>query len=1274
MLTKCVHFLGFGVDEIDSFSIKNCGLPSIPFYLIFHRTSISNSKERNNKRQVTGSNRISVVRSLKLESYKVSTISVRQLNSLFFGLDSLEFLKLKNFELKLKDDDKRISKRSVTTSWVNHTVNPISYSIAEKLTTETTTTARQRTTIETTTVSVEDELRKNIRFTKLERNDVNSVALNASSDREKPLFSADNSTKVTNRAHHFRSNSVNNTKIADIVSTEASIPNSVRYKKLNFTFGQLFPKLKRLILESFMTNDAPENPYMLKELLTDLKFLEEIDLLSNVVHILPTNFLENSSSLKTVYLRDNKISKIETNALFNLKMLEILDLSRNLITNIAGNTFKDLVNLKNINLSRNQLKTLNESLFAFTSELNAINLDQNNLTYIPSALFTGLNSLKSISLNDCNLQKLTNNADTLFSSAPNVEIIGLKNNRLRNLTAVNLFARNVKLSKLDISYNEIEVISPEIFSTNSSSLVEFNLYGNELKSVNTEVFFYLKNLKKLNLAFNNLTEVSPKLFYNLVSLEEINLAKNELNSINSERSSTPFGAGKSLKVINLSANNLTQFEEFNVINWSVYLLLEKIDLSKNRIAGEVEIPVFHSVASELVLNLSFNNITSVNVHPLQAYENEAISADKDEKFDGNAKLNQLIVKLDSNPLQCDCHLYSFLKYAKTLSETKTKGVLKRASFELNSRDLFCATPDQFANKSLTEISLFELTCRVNEQVFCPQDCNCLYRPDAKMAEINCENKGLKTIPFKALKSGNYEKVRLSSTSPAIKFENVDLNLRFNNITSLEPLHHFMMSNLSDARKKRISVSLYLDHNRISELPNHFPVQTKSNASHISLKVLSLKHNLLKMVPHSFLSDFKAYINASDLSDMKLYLGGNPFDCETESNPQECEMRHFKLWLVSNHLVVDNYDVSCESLSFNSSSALIHIPDNILCPHLFKESKTLVLCLAVTVGVLAVCLFIVTCLYYRNKQTILAFVYIHLHPVFVCFNFSEEDIDEDKLYDAFVSYSSADRDIVMQLIEKLEKPSKVVTNTITYLQSQVNLPSIHEGISDQIVPEVNRDLLGKPQVSKPPTEGQDETSQQEYFKLCVHERDWLPGNLISWNIVNSVQNSRRTILVLSKEFIKSIWFQVEFHTAYYQMLEDKMDRLIVIVKGELPAKEEMDKDLVFLLTTKTYLVWGEKWFWEKLRYALPHKKRRPAKLTSDENRQQTTFTVANKSKSPSKNEIMKEYVEQTIANHFQLNAGESLRNNKNKSNLNNVGSKDSKIGGVINESFVIETET
>lgn len=49
------------------------------------------------------------------------------------------------------------------------------------------------------------------------------------------------------------------------------------------------------------------------------------------------------------------------------------------------------------------------------------------------------------------------------------------------------------------------------------------------------------------------------------------------------------------------------------------------------------------------------------------------------------------------------------------------------------------------------------------------------------------------------------------------------------------------------------------------------------------------------------------------------------------------------------------------------------------------------------------------------------------------------------------------------------------------------------------------------------------------------------------------------------------------------------RLIVIVKGELPPKEKMDEELQNYLSLNTYLKWNDPWFWDRLRYALPHKK-------------------------------------------------------------------------------------
>ncbi|RWS15116.1 Toll-like protein [Dinothrombium tinctorium] len=1280
----CLKFSGFNVDEVDTFYIINCELPTIPFNLILHRTSVSNNKERGSNRQISSSSQSSVVRSLSVKTFRSTAISLQHFQTLFFGLDSLESLSIENYQLVVKEDVKREFKRSVARTEVNYTLSTINYSIAEKLTTET--SAQQTVTVETTAANTNHESKKSeAKFNKLENSA--KISNNATSDRNHaPDFA---SPRFFSNDNNLKKNSANNTtKIVDPIDEESSFPHSVHHPKLNLTFGQLFPKLKSLILRAFLTHDSDENSYILKELLTDLRNLEYVFLNSNVIRIIPSRFLEHSAqTLKNAYFIGNKIRKVYSFA--SLKVLESLDISQNEISQLSSHIFSRLVNLKHVRISQNHFKTIPNGLFAKNVELTSIDMNLNEgLKELPSTLLLNLERLENFSIADCNLTRLAARPEIFFSFAPNLKKIDMRNNRFKNLTAPKMFARNPKLSILDISFNDIESISKEIFDQNNTDLVELNFYGNNIRFLDQDTFFYLKNLKILNFGFNNLHEVKPQLFYNLANLVEINLSKNKLVSVNSEGSKTPFGAGKSLKKIDLSANYLSNFKEFT-IQWNIYLHIEKLNLTANRIQGEIEIPVFHSIASELVLDLRQNNITSVNIRDLEEYENTVLEASKLEKNDFNEnrnnKLSQLIVILDNNPLHCDCNLHPLLRYAKTLNDRTTRGVLKRALFDIHSPDLTCATPARMSKRLFAEIGFEELTCDVNDSSLCPQRCHCFYRPEDKTVVINGEGRELTTIPIKAATLTNIKGLRLSANSKVSKTNGIVLNLAHNSIKSLDALSNLLRSNSSsNGRKNFMFLDVYLDHNKITKIPETFLMN--SSHSHIKLRVLSLRYNHITQIPANFLRDFTDYINDTEapMKNVKLYLGSNPYRCVSESNnssESDCDIRMFKSWLVTNYLIVDSNNVKCDSLEFNSSSALIHIPDKVLCPHLFKESRALVTTLVIIIGILAVFLFLVTVLYYRNKQTILAFIYIHLHPVFVCFNFTEEDIDEDKLYDAFVSYSSADRDIVMQLIEKLEKPSTAADSTISFLQSQVNLPSIHEGESDQIVPDLNRDILEKPQASKAGQESQQSAnSGPEYFKLCIHERDWLPGNLISWNIVNSVQNSRRTILVLSKEFIKSIWFRVEFHTAYYQMLEDKIDRLIVIVKGELPPKEELDKDLVFLLTTKTYLVWGEKWFWEKLRYALPHKKRKPDKLVPGEAMNiGGTLGPQHKNKASSKNEIMKEYVEQAIANHFQLKNSDNLneRNEKNKNSNTNSRVYDRKsftTGGVVNDSFVIETET
>ncbi|XP_063369118.1 protein toll-like [Cydia amplana] len=111
-----------------------------------------------------------------------------------------------------------------------------------------------------------------------------------------------------------------------------------------------------------------------------------------------------------------------------------------------------------------------------------------------------------------------------------------------------------------------------------------------------------------------------------------------------------------------------------------------------------------------------------------------------------------------------------------------------------------------------------------------------------------------------------------------------------------------------------------------------------------------------------------------------------------------------------------------------------------------------------------------------------------------------------------------------------------------------------------------------------------------YRLCVHYRDWAPGESIAEHVSRSVLEARRTLVVASPGFLTSEWARAEFRAAHARALREGRARVIVILLGELPAPDAnaQEDDLRTYLRTNTYLKWDDPWFWQKLQYALPHR--------------------------------------------------------------------------------------
>ncbi|SPP82425.1 blast:Protein toll [Drosophila guanche] len=108
-----------------------------------------------------------------------------------------------------------------------------------------------------------------------------------------------------------------------------------------------------------------------------------------------------------------------------------------------------------------------------------------------------------------------------------------------------------------------------------------------------------------------------------------------------------------------------------------------------------------------------------------------------------------------------------------------------------------------------------------------------------------------------------------------------------------------------------------------------------------------------------------------------------------------------------------------------------------------------------------------------------------------------------------------------------------------------------------------------------------------FRLCFYLRDWLAGESIPLCISQSVNDSKRTIILMTNNFLKSTWGRLEFRIALHAIIQDRCKRLIVVLYPEVKSFDDLDSELKTYMVMNTYLRRDDPNFWNKLMYAMPH---------------------------------------------------------------------------------------
>ena len=274
-----------------------------------------------------------------------------------------------------------------------------------------------------------------------------------------------------------------------------------------------------------------------------------------------------------------------------LPNVEELSITSCKIRHVPAKAFFGLANLKKLSLQSHSAISMDidvESLKKVNS-LEEVNFSDNNIWSIPSGMMCELLSMK---------------------------LLNMSNNHLMEASDLGLSTCRIPLLQLDLSGNFISSLNKDDLSP-MPSLEILDLSHNQINSVFDDTFLTVLHLKQVDLSNNQLSALPANLFNRSLSLEVLYLQNNSLISLDPN---LLIGL-TNLQVLNLSANSLTS-HQLSRETFSSLASLHTLDLSFNQLS-KIGTDVFSSLTSLQFLFLQNNLI---------------------QKTDGNAFANQLQLK------------------------------------------------------------------------------------------------------------------------------------------------------------------------------------------------------------------------------------------------------------------------------------------------------------------------------------------------------------------------------------------------------------------------------------------------------------------------------------------------------------------------------------------------------------------------------------------------------------------------------------------------------
>ncbi|CAC5386326.1 TLR13 [Mytilus coruscus] len=340
---------------------------------------------------------------------------------------------------------------------------------------------------------------------------------------------------------------------------------------------------------------------------------------------------------------------------------------------------------------------------------------------------------------------------------------------------------------------------------------------------------------------------------------------------------------------------------------------------------------------------------------------------------------------------------------------------------------------------------------------------------------------------------------------------------------------------------KLLTKLNLAQNRIATIPRAF------FKSQVALKTLDLRDNYLsdisfdiaymnKLTKIDLSTNHISSLGVSTMKDLDDINRKNNLTLDLSNNPLACNCKtiDFIKWISETDVhLLRRHQYEC--LQEDSTKILLHQPRSVY-QHLEKECSSygyVIAGVSVAIIIFIIILFFGVMYRYRWK---LRYLYYMTKQKYRGYQLQQDRDETDYLYDAFISYADEDQMFVHdEMIKNLE----------------------------------------------------DKFS----MKLCLHKRDFTPGQDIAGNITNAIHNSRKTIVVMTENFLTSYWCMFEFNMARMETTYSRHgDKVLMMILYQPIAVKDLPLVMLELVQSESFIEYprdhfGNDVFWMKIKEAL-----------------------------------------------------------------------------------------